>query len=160
YGEEFTALLEAHPTSARGIADVIVGAVAAHVRSVRDAIRAGGGTWDARRQDLRYATRGLMRQPGFTLAVIATLALGIGANASMFGIIDRLLFRPPAFLSVPDRAARFYGAQLVSGKEVWNDWFGYRQYLDLRELTRSFDAMTPFEWDDRAVGDGEATHVV
>lgn len=42
-------------------------------------------------QDARYAARGLRTQPAFTLLVTATLGLGIGANAAMFGIVDRLL---------------------------------------------------------------------
>src|SRR3977135_3493114 len=57
--------------------------------------------WSAFVQDLRYAIRGLRLKPGFAVAVIATLGLGIGANATMFGIVDRLLFRPPTFLVAP-----------------------------------------------------------
>ena len=56
-------------------------------------------------QDLGYAFRGFRRQPGFALMVILTLGLGIGANATMFGVVDRLLIRPPAFLKHPDRFA-------------------------------------------------------
>jgi predicted permease len=63
---------------------------------------------DALLQDIRYAWRGLMRTPGFTLAVIATLALGIGANATMFGVLDTLLLKPPAQVRDPGRVARVY----------------------------------------------------
>jgi putative ABC transport system permease protein len=55
-------------------------------------------------RDVRYAFRGLRRNPGFSLAVIATLALGIGGNTAVFSVVDQLLLRP---LPYPD------GHQLV-----------------------------------------------
>ena len=53
--------------------------------------------------DLSYASRTLARQPAFSLIVIATFALGIGANAAMFGVIDRLLLEPPPQVRDPSR---------------------------------------------------------
>jgi predicted permease len=113
--------------------------------------------WSAFAQDLRYAVRGLRLKPGFALAVIVTLGLGIGANATMFGIVDRLLFRPPAYLSTPDRAARLYFARTSRGKENVQSFTGYRPYLDLRENAKSFEAIAPFYWNNLPVGTGEAT---
>jgi putative ABC transport system permease protein len=59
-------------------------------------------------RDIRYAARSLMRAPGFTLGVVLTLALGIGANATMFGVVDTLFLRPPAGVREPGRVARVY----------------------------------------------------
>jgi predicted permease len=71
---------------------------------------------DALIQDLRYALRGLLRTPGFTLAVIATLALGIGANTTMFGVLDTLLLKPPVHVRDPGRVQRVYFARSFEGR--------------------------------------------
>jgi putative ABC transport system permease protein len=112
--------------------------------------------WSAFTQDARYALRGLRLKPGFAFAVIATLGLGIGANATMFGIVDRLLFRPPNLLIAPDRASRLYLVRTFSGKEDVNSSMGYRRFLDLKENTTSFEAMTPYYTRRLAVGIGES----
>lgn len=62
---------------------------------------------DSVRHDVRYALRGLRREPAFTGFAIATLALGIGANAAMFGVVDRLLLRGPDHVVDPGRMVRF-----------------------------------------------------
>ena len=72
---------------------------------------------DAFLQDLSYALRGLRAKPAFTTAVILTFALGIGANAAMFSLVDRMLFRPPPLLKVPNQVHRIYGAETIRGKE-------------------------------------------
>ena len=75
----------------------------------------------------------------------------------MFGIVDRLLFRPPAFLDAPARASRIYLVRSIRGKENPGSFTGYRRYLDLRETTTSFDAMTPYYVNKTAIGTGEST---
>jgi predicted permease len=113
--------------------------------------------WSAFTQDLRYALRGLRLKPGFAVAVVLTLGLGIGANAAMFRIVDALLFRAPALLAHPDRVTRVYLTRTSRGKENISPYMGYRQYLDFRENTTSFDAMTPFYINKLAIGSGDAT---
>ena len=113
--------------------------------------------WSAFAQDFRYAVRGLRLKPWFAAAVILTLGLGIGANAAMFGVVDRLLFRPPAYLNAPDRVTRVYLVRGFREGENVSSFTGYRRYLDLRENTTSFDAMTPYYVNNLAVGTGDAT---
>src|SRR6185437_9731649 len=74
--------------------------------------------WNALLQDLRYTVRGLKNSPGFTIAVIVTLALGIGANAAMFSIVDRLLFRAPAMLRNPSLVHNVYLAGTYQGRST------------------------------------------
>ena len=56
--------------------------------------------------DLRYSVRMLRRQPALTLAVVTTLALGIGGTAAVFKVVDALFFRPPAGVAEPGRVLR------------------------------------------------------
>ncbi len=58
--------------------------------------------------DLRFALRSLRANPGFTAAVILTLALGLGANTTMFGVLDTLLLRPPAHVRDAGRVQQLY----------------------------------------------------
>jgi len=58
--------------------------------------------------DIRQAVRQLTRKPGLSLAIVATLALGIGVNAAVFGVVDLLFLRPPAVVRAPDSITRLY----------------------------------------------------
>src|ERR1019366_532270 len=84
---------------------------------------------DMLQQDLRYAFRGLWRSPGFTTAVVLTLGLGIGANAAMFGVIDRLMFRPFPYLRDPATVNRVYLQTTGRGRVVTRSVFPYTTYL-------------------------------
>ncbi|MEX2284952.1 MAG: ADOP family duplicated permease [Gemmatimonadota bacterium] len=63
---------------------------------------------DAMRHEVKYILRGFTRRPSFTLTVIATLALGVGANAAVFSIVDRVFLRPPAAVEEPTELRRLY----------------------------------------------------
>jgi putative ABC transport system permease protein len=106
-------------------------------------------------QDIRYAARGLRNKPGFTAAVVLTLGLGIGANAAMFGIVDRLLFRAPSYMVSPDLVHRVYLVRTFDGKENFGSNFQYTRYEDLKRWTTSFDVVAATGENSMAVGVGE-----
>src|SRR5438874_10563128 len=116
------------------------------VERVKDESRDARGValLDATSQDLRYAIRGLRAKPAFTAAVVLTLGLGIGANAAMFGVVDRLMFRSPAYLAEPGRVNRVFLFWTTRGKETSDRSFEYTRYADLARWTTSFDRVAAF----------------
>ena len=109
---------------------------------------------DALLADLRHAARQLARSPGFTLGVVLTLALGIGANVAMFSVVDRMLFRPPPLLHDPSATHRIYLARTFSGKEQASSYMQYARYVDLTSWTTSFARTAAFTEQDLAIGVG------
>ena len=98
-------------------------------------------------QDLRYAARGLERTPAFTVGVVVTLALGIGANAEVFTFIDRLLLRPPPH--VTDAAnLRRVNVQMTFKGDVTRTRgpMSYRELAALSDGVHAFDRISAFEY--------------
>jgi hypothetical protein len=87
-------------------------------------------------QDVRFGLRMLRKSPGFTAVAVVTLALAIGANAVVFGVMDALILRP---LNVPE-AESLWGTQYG----VDTGFQSYPNYLDLRDRNRTFDDLAAF----------------
>ncbi len=107
---------------------------------------------DALLQDVRYAWRGVRARPGFAAAVVLTLGLGMGATATMFGIVDRLLMRLPSYLESPDRVHRVYMNFTWDGRERSDRGFAYLTYQDLQKYTTTLDAHATLFYSTNPVG--------
>lgn len=109
-------------------------------------------------QDVGFALRALRRQPGFVAAAVLTLALGIGANVAMFGVVNLALFRALPFADA-DR--------LVLGRTRWpGGGIGWTvsapDYYDVQDQSTSFEsleALTPFTRDFTITGGGDPERI-
>lgn len=88
------------------------------------------------RRDLRYALRQLRRSPGFTIAVILTLALGIGVTAAMFSVLDAVVLRPLPYKNA-DRIV-FIKTKASAGYQQSESW---PEYQDMRRLNSKFSVV-------------------
>jgi len=107
-------------------------------------------------QDLRYGWRMALRSPGFTLIAVATLALGIAANTTVFSWIDAVLVHPIPGAGNPDR--------LVSFESVGPDGqpltVSYPDYRDFRDHLKLLDGLTVTSLRPMSLGEGEQTERV
>lgn len=117
--------------------------------------------WSDLGKDIRYAGRGLVRSPGFTVVAVLTLALGIGATTAIFTVVDGVLLRPlgvadPEELVVLteyplDEPERLDGDITVAAPANLFDW---------RARSRSFESMAYFtQWPGNVTGEGDPQEV-
>src|ERR1700716_751876 len=108
-------------------------------------------------RDLKFAFRQLLKSPGFTAATVTTLALGIGANAAIFSVVNSVLLRPLPYKE-PDQIwmllATHQSADLDSGLISMAD------YLDYKERATSFEQLAAFTSVSRDLtGGGEPERI-
>ena len=90
-------------------------------------------------QDFRYALRMLRKNPGMTMVIVLSLAIGIGANSAVFSVVDALMLRPLPYPQ-PERLAAIW---LHSpGIGIYRDWPSPGQYIDIRNENHSFEEMS------------------
>ena len=109
-------------------------------------------------QNIRYALRQLRRSPGFTVTVVLTLALGIGANAAIFTLFDQVLLRMLP-VEKPKELVRFEWNGAFSGSmssfggnsEGHENYFSYPMYKDLRDQNQVFEGILAADKTDAGV---------
>lgn len=93
-------------------------------------------------RDIRFALRGLLKRPGFTLVAVLTLALGIGANTAIFTVVNAVLLRPLAAKD-PDRLMTFWHS--APGKGLNHVDLNDALFAYYKERTRTFESLAAYE---------------
>ena len=109
-------------------------------------------------QDLRHSARALVKRPGFTLAVVATIALGVGANAAIFSVVDSALLRPLPYAE-PDRLVHLWFKSTTRG-DGGRFEAAYPDFLDIRERAKSLDAVAGYHTNRATLATGDAAIVL
>src|SRR5215217_6450709 len=105
------------------------------------------------RSDLRYAVRSLGKQPAFTLVVLATLALGIGANAAIFSVVNAVLLKPLPYRDA-DRLMVVWGNLHRPGVTQIPTSAG--EFVDYRDRSHAFEHLAAYDAVDlNLTGAGE-----
>jgi predicted permease len=124
---------------------------------VREEVRSFG--WENRVEtliaDLRYALRSLRSTAGFTIVVVLTLALGIGANTAIFSVIYAALLRPLPYFQ-PDRLLTLTQTRSATDARFWDA--SYPDFLDWQKQSKTVQALAGFQRDGailRGEGDPE-----
>ncbi|HWF88012.1 MAG TPA: ABC transporter permease [Pyrinomonadaceae bacterium] len=108
-------------------------------------------------QDFRYGARMLLKNPGFTLVAIVTLALGIGANTAIFSVVNAVLLRPLPFYS-PERLLML--GQTDAEDRANLSQFSFRNFADLREQSKAFERLAAYYNNSMTLtGQGEAARL-
>jgi len=100
--------------------------------------------------DLRFAFRQLRKAPGFTVAAVAVLALGIGVNTAIFSLVNVMVFQPPAYQR-PAEIVQLFSQDKKDPKNFRA--FSYPTYCDVRDQNTIFSGLLAH--DDSVVGLGE-----
>src|SRR5437870_8045917 len=92
-------------------------------------------------KDLRFAVRQLFKAPGFTIAAVTVLALGIGVNTAVFSLVNTLFFAPPAYAK-PHEMVQLFSQDKKDPKKFRG--FSYPTYRDIREQNTVFSDTMAF----------------
>src|SRR5579864_5128319 len=109
-------------------------------------------------QDIKLALRILFKNPGFSVVAVLTLALGIGANAAMFSVINAVLLRPLPFRE-PGKLVAISTTDITRNNEVLP--VSYPVFLDWRSQNHTYESMSAWHLDDFTLITGsDSSHLV
>lgn len=108
--------------------------------------------WEGVLQDLRYVVRTLRRSPGFSLTVVITLALGLGANAAIFSLLDRLYVQTPPGVAKAEEVRRVYYRRMNRGELYTGQVFDRQGLERLRSVAPEGMQLAGYSTDTRTLG--------
>src|SRR6478672_4095007 len=138
------------PEEARRAAQRTLGGIAQYKEECRDMRRVN--FVEDLVQDIRYTIRSLAKSPGFTAVVVATLALGIGANTAIFSIVNGVLLRP---LDYPTPAQLMFVTTEFPELGLTRNPVSVQEYLEFRQINQSFAAVGAYRTTGGAYTTGE-----
>jgi putative ABC transport system permease protein len=97
------------------------------------------------KRDLRFAMRMLLKQPGFSLIAVLTLALGIGVTSAVFSLIQGVLLTPPPYKK-PQQLVLVQSARTDGQKEENPRGWPSQQWLDWQKEAKSFEGFAGYDW--------------
>ncbi|HLK70187.1 MAG TPA: ABC transporter permease [Bryobacteraceae bacterium] len=109
--------------------------------------------------DLRYALRTLRRSPGFTMAAVLSLALGIGANIAIFTLLDQIILRTLP-VPHPEQLVKMRVDGPIYGVNIGDDTISYPMYRDLRDGNQVFSGVLGHFYTPLSVAQGDRTERV
>jgi len=113
--------------------------------------------------DVRYAIRGLRREALFSSFIVVTLALAIGVNAAMFGVVDRVLLRGPAHVAAPKQLVRMYWSyRAAAGEERTSAAIDPHIYANLEAESKAFSGLAMYTRASSytVLGNGESARLI
>jgi predicted permease len=118
-----------------------------------------GSMMAAARDTVKHALRGIVRSPALSLGIILAFALGIGANATMYETVERLLLRAPPHIEDADGVRRVMVHRLRGGGRTYNATITFPEYRDFAEVG-GFSHVAAVRGREVTLGDGEAAQQV
>src|SRR5215471_13920546 len=101
-------------------------------------------------QDIRFGVRRVIKRPLFSILVVLVLGLAIGANSSVFSVVNAVLLRPLAFKD-PNQLVWVWATR----KSVSRAFFSIPNFIDIRDQNQSFGEVVPFAiWGANLTGSG------
>src|SRR5580700_12068846 len=105
-------------------------------------------------QDVRYGMRMLLNRPGFTVAAVLVLALGIGANSAVFSLINAFLLKP-LHVEKPEELAGLYSRD-TKHPDTYRA-FSYPNYVDIRDHNQAFSSLAALNAALVGIQEGDST---